>query len=116
MPAPPLLGQLFEGGKPLKLTRQWWKRIWASPLSPHWAEADLGALYTLAALRDRFFREPSVSLAGEMRLIEERFGLSPTSRRRLDWTISRSAPDVRHPEDAEFREQRDPRAVLRALQ
>jgi hypothetical protein len=113
---PRLPGALFPGRRPLPLTRQWWRLIWASPLSPHWAEADLGALYTLAALKDRFFREPSVSLAAEARLIEERFGLSPVSRRRLDWTISRPAPPAEQGYTFEQSEDPDSRAVLRALQ
>ena len=71
------------------LTQVWWRRLWASPMSPEYAESDLDGLYVLAALRDEHWRTGGVDtkLAGEIRLWEARFGLSPIDRRRLEWKI-----------------------------
>jgi hypothetical protein len=116
--APTLPGSLFPDGKPLPLTRRYWKTLWASPLSPQWDPADLGSLYRLAAIYDRFLREPSVSLSAEARLIGEQLGLSPVSRRRLDWTIVQPARNgTGEPADSlSPQDESDLRRVLKALE
>ncbi len=73
------------------LARQWWKDIWASPMATEFLTADHHALFRLAKLIDDYWMAESPSarkeLAGEIRLQQQAFGLTPFDRRRLEWTI-----------------------------
>lgn len=105
------------------LTTEWWADIWASPMAPEFDSSDTHGLYVLADLVDAFWMEESprqrASLAGEIRLQRQCFGLTPIDRRRLQWEIERT-------EDAQDKGKRrraskpkadtpadDPRSVLR---
>ena len=99
------------------LTLRAWKRAWASPMSTQWLETDADALGRLALLWDQFYNRPSAGVMAEIRLQEQRFGLSPLDRSRLQWEVSRC-------EEAERKRQRpqsatrtgtDPRAILMAV-
>lgn len=70
------------------LTVRWWRDVWSSPLRDEFLRADLGALFRLAFLTDMFWSEPTLSIATEIRLLEREFGLTPLSRRRLEWSIA----------------------------
>lgn len=77
-----------------ELTVQWWYDIWASPMAPEFEKtSDTHGLYLLAQLHDDFWSVPAdkprarAEIAGEIRLQEQRFGLSPMDRRRLQWQI-----------------------------
>lgn len=79
------------------LTLQWWADIWNSPMAPEFEKtSDVHGLHMLAALHDDFWRAPAekprlrAELAAEIRLQEQRFGLSPYDRRRLQWTIEQA--------------------------
>jgi Ser/Thr protein kinase RdoA (MazF antagonist) len=51
-------------------------------------DADVPALTRLAVLVDRAASgELGERVLGEMRLLEDRFGLNPVSRRRLQWEV-----------------------------
>ena len=109
-----------EGGDDWhSLTRAWWRDIWRSPMASEYVNADIHALYRLAALIDRFWREPSVALSAEIRLQQQAFGLTPLDRRRLEWTIEqaetastrRQQRKVRRAQDGDI----DPREALRAV-
>lgn len=53
-----------------------------------WVPADEDSLVRLAKMRDEFHRgELPVSAFGAMQALEDRFGLSPKSRRALQWEI-----------------------------
>ena len=80
------------------LTQIWWRRLWASPMSPEYLESDIDGLYVLAALRDDLWKVggADTKLAGEVRLWEARFGLSAIDRRKLQW----KPPNPEEPEDA----------------
>lgn len=71
--------------------RQWWKDIWASPMAPEYLDADQHALLRLAVLVHDYWEADSPSLrkelAGEIRLQQQAFGLTPFDRHRLAWTI-----------------------------
>jgi hypothetical protein len=85
---------LPSGGKRkfLKATRDWWATIWASPMAAVWLPADVPALIRLAHLIDQANRgEASTMVLAEIRQLEDRFGLSPMARRRLQWEVSRAA-------------------------
>jgi len=76
----------------LERTREWWKTVWSSPMAAVFLEADVAALARLASLVNRVHRgESSARLLGEIRALEDRFGLSPLARRRLQWEVDRAA-------------------------
>jgi hypothetical protein len=81
-PALPLEG-ITEG------TRAWWKTVWASPMAHAWLDADVPALVRLASLVNRVHTETaSASTLAEIRQLEDRYGLSPLARRRLQWEVA----------------------------
>jgi hypothetical protein len=72
-------------------------------------EADVPALERGAALAGYLDREPADYRAlSELRQIEDRFGLSPLARRRLQWEVDQAAERVVSPP-------RKPRRDLRAV-
>lgn len=68
-------------------TVAWWDDLWSAPMAAEYHSSDRHALFLLAVLVDQFWRSPSQSLAGEIRLQRQAFGLTPYDRRRLEWTI-----------------------------
>jgi hypothetical protein len=79
----------------LKATREWWARAWASPMAVMWLDSDVDAMYRLALLRDAVWREPKLaSLHGQVTALEDRLGLTPGSRRRLQWEITKAEQDA----------------------
>lgn len=74
-----------------ELVLTWWADVWASPMAPEYAESDHHGLFLLAMLHQDFWTaaEPKdrQAAAKEIRLQEQRYGLSPIDRRRLQWTI-----------------------------
>ena len=80
-----------------------WNDIWNSPMAPEFdMAADFRGLVLLAEIWDGFYivsddiemplekqSRLKMQLAGEIRLQEQRFGLSPRDRRRLQWEIDR---------------------------
>ena len=84
-PAPELPGEDW-----LPSTLEWWATIWASPMATAWVPADEDSLIRLAKMRDEFHRgDLPVSAFGAMQALEDRFGLSPKSRRALQWEIAK---------------------------
>jgi hypothetical protein len=71
-------------------TRLWWIEIWESPQAGEFLRSDVPALLRLAMLIDLFWAEPSKALGAEIRMQEANFGLTPLSRRRLEWTIAQA--------------------------
>jgi len=98
------------------LAVQWWDDVWASPQCREFLRADLGALYRLVHLVDRWWQTGQMKLAVEIRLMEREFGLTPLSRRRLEWTVAQSEAAVEKRERQRSRQGRviehDPREVL----
>lgn len=107
------------------LVLEWWRDLWASPMAPEYDDSDRHGLFALAALKNDFWLAESPQArkdaAAEIRLQEQRFGLSPIDRRRLQWEIERT-------EEAQDRGQKrrkaatppktekgDPRAVLKMV-
>src|SRR5690606_39487305 len=76
-----------DGRKWHRLTRAWWRRVWASPMASEYLETDVDGLGRLAVLVDDFHKAESAKerkeLLQEIRLQEARFGLSPVDRSRL---------------------------------
>lgn len=110
------------------LTREWWADVWSSPMSSEWDESDVHNVLIAAAVYDDMWRAETPKerkdAAAEYRLQRVDLGLSPYSRRRLEWTIE-SADEAK--ERGQQRRQRrvasksddpaveDPRNVLRAV-
>jgi hypothetical protein len=77
-------------------TVEWWETVWASPMAAVWLEADVPALARLAGLVERLHRGDSSSrLLSEIRALEDRFGLSPLARRRLQWEIEQAHSEAK---------------------
>lgn len=72
------------------LARRWWKEVWASPQRYEYMRADLGALFRLIDLVDIYWKTRKLAVAKEIRLLEREFGLTPLSRRRLEWQAAAS--------------------------
>jgi hypothetical protein len=70
-------------------TRAWWKQIWATPMATQWTEGDVPALIELAALRQHLLSNFQTSLAAEVRLRSDSFGLTPKGRQSLRWELPR---------------------------
>lgn len=108
------------------MTLEWWRDLWASPMAPEYDDSDRHGLFKLALLQNDFWTAESArdrkEASAEIRLQEQRFGLSPIDRRRLQWEIEKSEEAVergakrrgstRAPSKATGT---DPRTVLRAL-
>lgn len=102
----------------------WWRALWASPMAPEYDDSDRHGLFELALIRNDFWCAGSAKerkeAAAEIRLQDQRFGLSPIDRRRLQWEIERTEDAVakgskRRVSQEASRPKGDPRGVLRAL-
>ena len=114
-PALPKLGPEHEWHP---LTRAWWKDVWHSPMSGEYLQVDKHGLFRLAALVDRFWRDPSQALAAEIRLQGQCFGLTPIDRRRLQWEVAKVeevTKQKRRVEQPDIESSEDSRKVLRVL-
>lgn len=77
------------------VVRDWWKRAWSSPMVPEWTDSDRDALYLAAGLMQQFWDPETpassrTSTAGEVRQIMCQCGLTPMSRRSLQWEVERA--------------------------
>ena len=70
-----------------KQTRAWWNRIWRTPMATQWHEGHVPALIDLAILKDRFL-DGKHSLANEIRLREDSFGLTPEGMQKRRWVVT----------------------------
>lgn len=98
------------------MAKRWWKDVWSSPMHYEFLRGDLPSLFRLVLLVDSFWRTGELDLAREIRLLEREFGLTPLSRRRLEWSVAQAeeAKD-RHQERRVRRAvvvENDPREVL----
>lgn len=85
----PDLPELHEDGWH-PMTIRWWIDVWSSPMADEYLVADEHGLYRLAVLVNDFWRRPTKDVAAEIRLQEQRYGLSPLDRRRLEWTVEQA--------------------------
>lgn len=65
----------------------YWHAIWESPMGIVYLDADIPALLRLTELVHLWHIAKEPSVLQEIRQLEDRFGLSPLSRRRLEWEI-----------------------------
>lgn len=72
----------------LPSTFEWWETVWGSPMASMYLPCDFAALERLALMIDLARRgEAGSRLLSEIRALEDRFGLSPAARRRLQWDV-----------------------------
>ena len=110
--------RLAEGGKPdwHPQTVAWWAELWHSPMREQWLDVDRHALNRLAVIVEMYWRDPTQQLLAEIRLQEQRFGLTWADRHRLGWSAEK--PKVPTPAQTakEMRDEGiDPREGLRAV-
>lgn len=77
------------------MVQAWWKDLWSSPMANEYVESDKHGLFLLAVLHDQFWTTGEREIAGEIRLQEQRFGLSPMDRRRLQWQVATTEERLR---------------------
>lgn len=76
-------------------TESWWNDVWTSPMAAEWDRSDVHNVFVVALLYDDIWtattaKERKEALS-EYRLQRADLGLSPYSRRRLEWTIETAA-------------------------
>jgi hypothetical protein len=80
---------------PHPLTVAHWSDLWASPVAPEMTRIDAHGLLIYIALVEDFHRADNptarMDLSREIRLVRADFGLTPVSRRRLQWTVAKVA-------------------------
>ena len=123
-PKLPTIEQKGEDGKVVKMTwhpmaQKFWEVVWSSPMRFEYLRADEPSLFRLLYIVHLFWMTGDLEYAKEWRMLEREFGLTPFSRRRLEWQVvqTEEAKDKREekrarravPIDAEFG---DPRGVL----
>lgn len=76
-------------------TLAWWNDVWTSPMANEWDYSDLHNVFVVALLYDDIWMATSAKARkealSEYRLQRADLGLSPYSRRRLEWTIETAA-------------------------
>lgn len=86
----PQLPKLEKGEVWHPFAVKFWETIWASPMSAEFVHGDEPALLRLLFLTDRYWKGGSLEVAKEIRMMEQQFGLTPLSRRRLEWTVAQA--------------------------
>lgn len=86
----PRLPKLAEGETWHDEAVHFWAAIWSSPMSSEFVRGDEPALRRLVVLVNMFWTKPELEVAKEIRALEREFGLTPLSRRRLEWTIAQT--------------------------
>jgi hypothetical protein len=72
----------------------WWDRAWSSPMAPEWNDADQDAMFLAARLMQQFWDDSTraaarTQTATEIRHVLMQCGLTPMSRRSLQWEIEK---------------------------
>ena len=107
-----------------KRTKAHWRKIWSSPLAREYIDVDVEGLYILMDLVEEYWKQGSgevrgkATLEGSINRQRQEFGLSPLSRRRLQWEIKRveaEKPAQRPSQPKNGAEPVDPRRLLSAV-
>ena len=99
-------------------TRAWWRDLWRSPMAGEYVAMDRHGLLRLAHLVDQAHWFPGdLKLEEAIAKQEQRFGLTPIDRRRLQWTVQDPAPPAkaspkRDQNEAGTRPSTDPRQLF----
>ena len=101
------------------LTLRSWDNAWKSAMACKWLDSDVDGLGRVAILWDEYYKEPKAAMLGEIRLQEQRFGLSPLDRSRLQWEVNRgeeAEQELRRRQQPAVVVAGDPRKLLRMAQ
>jgi hypothetical protein len=99
-----------------ELTLRGWENAWNSPMAAQWLTTDVDALGRLALMWDEFYKAPDSKVLAEIRLQEQRFGLSPLDRSRLQWEVAKGQEAERKvAQQKTKRPAGDPRSILMAV-
>jgi hypothetical protein len=97
------------------LTVKAWQHAWQSPMASQWLETDVDALGRLALLWDALYNG-AIAVLSEIRLQEQRFGLSPLDRSRLQWEVAKvNEVERKQQQRASRKTGTDPRSILMAV-
>ena len=118
---PPKLPNAMRGHAWHARTRAWWNRLWKSPMASQWLASDVDGLFRLAILVDDYWKVESgarTAISKEIRMIEQKYGLTPDDRRRLNWEVVPPFGDSKKEQTNETRNQQkampiDPRIAAR---
>lgn len=72
------------------VARDYWDTLWASPMALVYTDADVFPLSRMAVLVHERETEQTSAGDSELRQLEDRFGVSPLARRRLNWEIDQA--------------------------
>lgn len=97
-------------------TVEWWGKVWESEMRNEYLRSDVPVLVRLALLVDNYYHDPKPALLAEIRMQEQRFGLTPLDRRRLQWEVRRANEAERKNRPLTPRESKDPRSGLHVVQ
>ena len=86
----PRLPELPAGEKWHLMALHFWRVVWSSPMHYGYLRGDEPALFRLLVLVNSFWTYGKLEVAKEIRLLEREFGLTPLSRRRLEWSVSQA--------------------------
>lgn len=96
-----------------------WVRAWTSAMASKWLPSEFDGVFRLAMKWDDYYLKGKATDLAEIRLQEQRFGLSPLDRSRLQWEVEKgSAAEERHSKRQQAKENPvvgDPRQLLRAV-
>lgn len=118
-PDKPVIPELPDSRKWHARTVQWWTDLWSSPMSSQYLPTDVDSLVLIAFMRDdgqtcadQGDSKGLSDISKELRMQEQRFGLSPLDRARLHWAIEENdgKEKPKRPERPTFTE--DPRRSL----
>lgn len=112
----PKLPKLAAGETWHPMAKRFWALVWQSPMRYEFLQADEPALFRLLMLVNKFWNGGSLAVAKEIRMLEREFGLTPLSRRRLEWTVAQAEEAKDQHEQKRARRAKiidaDPRGVL----
>lgn len=86
----PRLPKLDDNEQWHDMAKRWWADVWSSPMRYEFLRGDEPALFRLVWLVDKFWKSGALDIAREIRLMEREFGLTPLSRRRLEWSVAQA--------------------------
>jgi hypothetical protein len=95
-----------------------WCRAWGSAMASQWLPTEFDGVFRLAMKWDDYYLKGRASDLGEIRLQEQRFGLSPLDRSRLQWEVNRgdeATRKLRQRIQPSARVSGDPRKLLTAV-
>ncbi len=97
LPPAEMAAAMAAGWKPrwAKPVVDWWENLWQSPMSNEFLPSDIGQLYLacyyLELSLDPTLKVPArLAAARQHEMCVKQFGLSPMSRRSLQWEVARA--------------------------